>query len=156
MWYIGLDFVHLSMLWSSNIVYIALYIALYCIYAFWVVITHELYIRRTDTTVGLVRIWNCTKEEPENLRLGVVGWTLLWDPNIPSKWLGSRGKEKAVCCDLCHCRLLPKSDPNAVYSPPNSVYWLEGYFLRSSLLPLLSFVATPHFKPEKNNTSFVL
>ena len=52
LWYIGLDFVHLSILWSSNIVYIALYIALYCIYAFWVVITHEIYIRSTDTTVG--------------------------------------------------------------------------------------------------------
>ena len=33
-----------------------------------------------------------------------------------------RGKIKAVCCDLGHCSLLFKSDPNAVYSPPNAVY----------------------------------
>lgn len=57
LWYIALDFVHLSILWSSNIVYIALYIALYCIYAFWVVITHEIYIRSTDTTAGGARAW---------------------------------------------------------------------------------------------------
>ena len=56
-----------------------------------------------------------------------------------------RGKIKAVCCDLGHCSLLFKSDPNAVYSPPNAVYWLQGSFQRSSLLPLLSFVASPPF-----------
>ena len=67
----------------------------------------------------------------------------------------TRGKTKAVCCDLGHCSLLFKSDPNAVYSPPNAVYWLQGSFQRSSLLPLLSFAASPPFKPEKNYTSFV-
>ena len=66
-----------------------------------------------------------------------------------------RGKEKAVCCALGHCSLLPKSDPNAVYLPPNAVYCLQDSFQRSSLLPLLSFAARPHFKPEKNNTSIV-
>ena len=69
---------------------------------------------------------------------------------------GSRGKIKAVCGDLGHCSLLFKSDPNAVYLPPNAVYWLQGSFQRSSLLPLLSFAASPPFKPEKNNTSFLL
>ena len=67
----------------------------------------------------------------------------------------ARGKIKAVCGDLGHCSLLFKSDPNAVYLPPNAVYWLQGSFQRSSLLPLLSFAASPPFKPEKNNTSFV-
>ena len=65
----------------------------------------------------------------------------------------TRGKIKAVCGDLGHCSLLFKSDPNAVYLPPNAVYWLQGSFQRSSLLPLLSFAASPPFKPEKNNTS---
>ena len=68
---------------------------------------------------------------------------------------GGRGKIKAVCGDLGHCSLLFKSDPNAVYLPPNAVYWLQGSFQRSSLLPLLSFAASPPFKPEKNNTSFL-
>ena len=36
----------------------------------------------------------------------------------------ARGKIKAVCGDLGHCSLLFKSDPNAVYLPPNAVYWL--------------------------------
>ena len=66
-----------------------------------------------------------------------------------------RGKIKAVCGDLGHCSLLFKSDPNAVYSPPNAVYCFQGSFQRSSLLPLFSFAARPPFKPEKNNTSFV-
>ena len=35
----------------------------------------------------------------------------------------TRGKIKAVCCDLGHCSLLFKWDPNAVYTPPNAVYW---------------------------------
>ena len=48
----------------------------------------------------------------------------------------TRGKEKAVCCDLGHCSLLPKSDLNAVYLLPNAVYWLQGSFMRSSILPL--------------------
>ena len=65
------------------------------------------------------------------------------------------GKIKAVCCDLGHCSLLFKSDPNAVYSPPNAVYWLQDFSQRSSFLTLLSFAATPPFKPEKNNTWFV-
>ena len=64
-----------------------------------------------------------------------------------------RGKIKAVCGDLGHCSLLFKSDPNAVYSPPNAVYWLQGSFQRSSLLPLLSFAASPPFKPGKNNVA---
>ena len=67
----------------------------------------------------------------------------------------ARGKIKDVCGDLGHCRLLFKSHPNAVYSPPNGVYWLQGSFMRSSFLPLLSFAASPPFKPEKNYTSFV-
>ena len=62
-----------------------------------------------------------------------------------SKSLKYRGKIKAVCCDLGHCSLLFKSDPNAVYSPPNAVYWLQGSFQRSSLLPLLSLAATSLF-----------
>ena len=66
-----------------------------------------------------------------------------------------RSKIKAICGDLGHCSLLFNSDPNAVYLPPNAVYWFQGSFLRSSLLPLLSFVASPPFQPEKNNTSFV-
>ena len=67
----------------------------------------------------------------------------------------ARGKIKAVCGDLGHCSLLFKSDPNAVYSPPNAVYWLQGSFQRSSLLPLLSFAASPPFRTEKNNASFL-
>ena len=66
-----------------------------------------------------------------------------------------RGKIKAICGDLGHCSLLFKSDPNAVYLPPNAVYWLQGSFQRSTLLPLLSFAASPPFKPEINNTSLV-
>ena len=60
-----------------------------------------------------------------------------------------RGKINAIFGDLGHCSLLFKSDPNAVYSPPNAVYWLQGSFQRSSLLPLLSFAASPPFKPVK-------
>ena len=67
-----------------------------------------------------------------------------------------RGKIKAICGDLGHCSFLFKSDPKAVYSPPNAVYWLQDSFQRSSLLPLLSFAASPPFKPERNNTSFLL
>ena len=67
-----------------------------------------------------------------------------------------RGKIKAVCCDLGHCSLLPKSDLNAVYLLPNAVYCLQGSFMRSSILPLLSIAATPPFMPEEKNTSFVL
>ena len=53
-----------------------------------------------------------------------VGWMDGWD------WVGMviigrhRGKEKAVCRD---CSLLTKSDLNAVYSPPNDVYCLQGF-----------------------------
>ena len=68
----------------------------------------------------------------------------------------TRGKIKAICGYLGHCSLLFKSDPNVVYSPPNAVYWLQCSFQRSSLLSLLSFAASPPFKPEKNNTSFLL
>ena len=75
-------------------------------------------------------------------------FTLL-DPSImvPGGWGGPRswGKGKAVCCVQGHCSLLPKSERNAVYLPPNAIYWLQGSFLRSSLLPLLSFAARPPF-----------
>ena len=39
---------------------------------------------------------------------------------------------------------------------PIIVYWLQGFFLRSHFLPLLSFAAsTPHFQPKKKIISLV-
>ena len=34
-----------------------------------------------------------------------------------------RGELKTVCSDLSHCSLLFKSDPNAVFSPPDAVFF---------------------------------
>ena len=55
LWYIALDFVHLSILWSSYIVYIALYIALFdFVIALYIALrgTRKIYLRSTISAVG--------------------------------------------------------------------------------------------------------